>query len=167
MSHSEREYPFFRALLDLTAIHAKKVSAFASLVLLTSIPVMSGSDIGIHSIDAYAKALGGPEMLLFRFAQFAVFIYTLIQVMDVIRTRNSYIQPHYQSALNKLVWGLALCVALIWIQAPRHVAEAVDMFGFSELTVWRILYAETILTGFLLPTWLFVESAIRSSTDRR
>nr|WP_313014142.1 hypothetical protein [Brucella intermedia] len=167
MSHTEREYPFFRALLDLTAIHAKKVSAFASLAIMASIPVISGAELGAETIRDYEMAVGGTHMLLLSFLKFAVFIYTLIQAMDVIRTRNSYIQSHYQSALKKLVWALALCVALIWIQAPRHVAEAVDMFGFSELTVWRILYAETILTGFLLPIWLFVESAIRSSTDRR
>jgi len=167
MSQTEREYPFFRALLDLTAIHAKKVSAFASIALLTSIPVISGAEVGIHPLHEYVKAIGGPEILLFRFVQFAVFIYTLIQAMDVIRTRNSFIQSHYQSALKKLIWALALCVGMLWIQAPRHVAEAVDTFGFSELTAWRILYAETILTCFLLPIWLFVESAIRTSTDRR
>lgn len=158
---TKREYPFFSAVLDLMAIHSKKVSLIATVVTSMVISIRAGH-YPFQFLNGNTERQVVFELLM-AYAGLLVCFYALVHALDFFRTESN-------AAFRKFTTATFLLVMYEWLhkylELPGGASEYYHSdIGLDPLFIWWWLVVSSVLT-FGLMIYAYVDGEIERAVER-
>lgn len=154
----KREYPFFSAVLDLMAIHSKKVSLIGTAITSALISLYHG-----HAPFQFLFADYDILMtLLITYAGTAICYYSIIHLIDYIRQISMNTGLHNR-ALRKGTAAMLILQLSEYFRSDGGAVQAYIEYGVNPTFAWSYHGAGVAVLSALL-IYAYVDDKIKEAT---